>query len=80
MPMAQFLDGLDEFDPETRRVMGVAFEMTCAALRFAGRSERIREIAPEIVAAKIIALAKAGECDPDQLCERALSDLCCKTH
>jgi hypothetical protein len=32
MPISEFLDGL-KFDPETKRVMGVAFEMTCAAFR-----------------------------------------------
>jgi hypothetical protein len=31
MPITPFLDG-HKFDPETKRVMGVAFEMTCAAV------------------------------------------------
>jgi hypothetical protein len=52
MPITPFLNGLG-FDPETVRVMGVAFEMTCAALQFGGRSHRIPEIAPEIVAASV---------------------------
>jgi hypothetical protein len=33
MPITKFLDGF-KFDPEARRVMNVAFEMTCAALRY----------------------------------------------
>jgi hypothetical protein len=32
MPISQFLDGRN-VDPETRRVVGVAFELTLAALR-----------------------------------------------
>jgi hypothetical protein len=28
MPISEFLDGF-KFDPETRRVMGVAYEMAC---------------------------------------------------
>jgi hypothetical protein len=28
-----------------------------------------------VIAAKIIALAKAGERDPDRLCEQALNDI-----
>ena len=32
MTITNFLDG-SKFDPEARRVMSVAFEMTCAALQ-----------------------------------------------
>ena len=71
MPITQFLDGF-KFDPEAKRVMGVAFEMTCAALKLADRAD----LATEIVAKRIIELAKQGEIDPDRLCERALIDLC----
>jgi hypothetical protein len=46
--------------------MGVALEMTRAALRLADRHDL------EIIARKIIELAKAGERNPDLLCERAL--------
>lgn len=31
MPISPFLDG-HKFDPETKRIMGIAFEMTCIAL------------------------------------------------
>jgi hypothetical protein len=51
--------------------MGVAFEMTRAALRLVDRDD----LAVAIVAKKIIELAKAGERNPDLLCERALKDL-----
>ena len=60
MPITPYLDG-DHFDPETKRVMGVAFEATMAALRLADREAPFATI----VARKIIALAKAGESNPD---------------
>jgi hypothetical protein len=71
MPITPYLDGF-KCDPETKRVMGVAFEMTCAALKLSDRAD----LATEIVAKRIIELAKQGEIDPDRLCERALIDLC----
>jgi hypothetical protein len=70
MPITQFLDGF-KFDPEAKRVMGVAFEMTRAALRLTDRDDPVIAI----VAKKIIELAKEGERNPDLLCEWALNDL-----
>jgi hypothetical protein len=70
MPIAAYLDGV-HFDPETKRVMDVAFEAALSALRLADRSDPI----VAIVAKKIIALARAGESDPDRLCEQALMDV-----
>jgi hypothetical protein len=70
MPITPYLNGL-RFDPETRRVMGVAFEMVCIAL---GRSDR-GDMANEVIAKSIIELAQAGERNPDLLCEGALSRL-----
>jgi hypothetical protein len=70
MPITSFLDG-HKFDPETNRVIGVAFEMTRRALHLIDRDDPIIEI----IAKKIIELAKAGERNPDLLCERALNDL-----
>jgi hypothetical protein len=70
MPITEFLDGYS-FNPETRRVMGVAFEMARAALRLADRTDPITEI----LAKRIIALAKEGMVDPNLLCEWALDDL-----
>ena len=69
MPITQFLDG-HSFDPETRRVMGVALEMARAALRLADRTDAITEILAE----RIIALTKEGMIDPNLLCEWALDD------
>jgi hypothetical protein len=68
MPITQFLDG-HRFDPETKRIMGVAFEMTRAALRLDDRNDAFNKI----VAENIIKLAQEGECDPDELRERTLS-------
>jgi hypothetical protein len=52
--------------------MGVAFEMVCVALRLNDRND----LPVEIIANRIIELAKEGERNPDLLCERALRDLC----
>ncbi len=66
--MTAFLDG-ERFDPETMRVMGLAFEMARAALRLADNAD----FATQTLAKKIIDLAKSGETDPNELCERALA-------
>jgi hypothetical protein len=70
MPITTWLDGYEP-DPETKRVIGAAFERTRAALRLVDRDDP----AVAIIAKKIIELAKAGERNPDLLCERALNDL-----
>ena len=70
MPITPYLNGFD-CNPETKRVMSVAFEMTLAALRPAVRGEPIKEI----VATKIIALAKEGLRDPNLMSEWTLYDL-----
>ena len=70
MPITPYLDGMS-VDPETKRVMGVAFEMALAALRLSDRSDPFFAI----VARKIIALAAGGESNADRLCEQALAGL-----
>jgi hypothetical protein len=71
MPIGAYLDGTG-FDPETIRLMGVAFEMALAS-----RGPTLAHANPfrEALARKIIELAKAGERDPERLCEGALRDL-----
>jgi hypothetical protein len=69
MPIRPHLDG-HKFDPETIRVMGLAFEMALIALRLADRDD----LANEVVAQKIIALAKAGERDPERLCDGVMKE------
>jgi hypothetical protein len=68
MPITSYLDGFD-VDPETKRVLGVALEMTRASLGLAD------DLANGIIAKRIIELAKAGERNPDLLCEGALKKL-----
>jgi hypothetical protein len=71
MPITPFLD--DQYlDPETRRVMGLAFEMTRSALQLKNGGAGV---APEAIAKTTIKLTNEGERNPDLLCERALNDL-----
>ena len=70
MPISPFLNGT-QFNPETRRILGVAFEMTCIALRTEGSDDFVKQS----IATKVIDLAKAGERNPDLLCEQALKDI-----
>jgi hypothetical protein len=69
-PIAPFLNG-EKFDPETTRVMGVALEMVCIALRTGDCGDDVKQA----IANKIIDLAKAGERNPDVLCEQTLKDI-----
>src|SRR5215467_1863412 len=69
MPITPYLNGMS-FHPETKRVMGVAFEMVCTALRLSDRGD----LANEMIARRIIELAKAGEHNPDLLCENVLNE------
>jgi hypothetical protein len=68
MPITPFLNG-ERFDQETTRVLSVALEMTCIALRTGDCDDGVRQA----IAMKIIEIAKAGERNPDVLCEQALA-------
>ena len=67
MPIRSHLNG-QRFDPETIRLMGLAFEMALISLRLVDRGD----IDNAVVAQQIIELAKAGEKDPERLCEGVL--------
>jgi hypothetical protein len=67
MPIRPYLDG-HRFDPETARLLGIAFETALQALRSWGVSDPPREA----VAKALIDLAKGGERDPERLCNEAL--------
>ena len=56
------------FDDAATQVMGDAFDRACASLREFGRSDLVHEI----IAKRIIAVAKAGERDPERLHRQAL--------
>src|ERR1700716_3162862 len=71
MPIRAYLDG-HRFDPEITRLMGIAFEMALVALQ---RTDGIVNPTRDAVAKKIIELAKAGERDPEHLCDAALQAL-----
>jgi hypothetical protein len=62
---------LDDFDvdPETRQVLGVALERTRVSLGLAD------DFADGIIAKRLIELAKAGEHNPDLLCQGAVEQL-----
>ena len=68
MPIRPFLDG-QTFDPETTRLIGVAFETSRAAVNRPG------DLTDEMIARTIIELAKAGERNVEVLSEAALNVL-----
>jgi hypothetical protein len=70
MPITPFLNG-ERFDPESARILSVALEMVCIALRTGDCDDDIKQA----ITTKLIALVKAGERNPDILCEEALKDI-----
>ena len=68
MPITPFL-GDQTFDPETTRIMGVAFEMARAVVK----RDWGGVYASHRLANRIIELAKGGERDPRVLSEQALN-------
>jgi hypothetical protein len=67
MPIRQYLDG-ERFDPETTRLLGIAFEFAIQALHNWGVVDPPREA----IARVIIGFARAGERDPERLCDLAV--------
>jgi hypothetical protein len=63
-----YLDAAN-LDPETKRVLDVALEMTRISL---GLED---DFANGMIAKRLIELAKAGECNPDLLCQGAIEQL-----
>jgi hypothetical protein len=68
MAFPSYLGDFD-LDAETNQVLDVALEMTRAALGLAD------DFANGIIAKQIVELARAGERNPDLLCEGALKKL-----
>jgi hypothetical protein len=71
MPIRPFLNREEQVDQETLRVLGVAFEQVCIALRTGDCADDVKQA----IANKIIAVANAGERNPDMLCEQVLKDI-----
>ena len=71
MPIRPFLEG-EQFDHETLRILGVAFEQVCIAVRVGDCADDVKQA----IANKIIQVAKTDERNPELLCERALQDIC----
>ena len=71
--MSNILDlfGFASFDPETVKVLCDAYDKARASLRDGGQPH----IVNEVIASRIIAMAKQGERDPDRLCAKALIGL-----
>ena len=70
MPITPFLNG-ERFDPETRRVLGVALELVCIAVRTGDCADEVKQA----IADKLIALAQTGERNPEVLCDKVLRDI-----
>jgi hypothetical protein len=58
------------FEPEAMQAMAAAFDAACAALKLPDNAARAREV----VAVRIIELARRGEQDPIRLSEHVVRD------
>jgi hypothetical protein len=70
VPITPFL-GDAVFGPEGLSVMSAAFEDVCKAVEVSGRSD----VTKEVIATRIIELARRGETDPIAMREVVLSEL-----
>jgi len=68
--MLPFMKGHPVFEPEATQAMSVAFEGVCQFLNLADEANREREI----VAVRIVELARQGERDPVRLHDRVLRE------
>ncbi len=69
MPIRPYLEG-GVFDPEDIQTMSIALEEVCRVLRLGASAAREREV----VAIRIIELARRGELEYRRLVERVLRD------
>jgi hypothetical protein len=60
-----------DFDPETVKLLCDAYDKASRSLHDYGQPDIVKEV----IARRIISLAKKGERDPDRLCARALAAL-----
>jgi hypothetical protein len=68
VPIREYLHG-QTFDPDTIRILGLAFEITRIALKV----EPLDEAAKKEIVRRLIELVKEGERDPERLSERLLA-------
>ena len=54
-----------------RRVLGVALELVCIAVRTGDCADEVKQA----IADKLIALAQTGERNPEVLCDKVLRDI-----
>jgi hypothetical protein len=66
MPIRQHLVDQNSFEPETIEAMSTAFALACADLKVFAGDDHGREI----IATRIIELARNGLTDPRAVCER----------
>lgn len=67
MPIIDFISAFRP-DPETRRLMGLAYELTLATLRLSDRNDPVVQMIAERI-------AQTGERNPETLCQYALDGL-----
>jgi hypothetical protein len=67
MPFPEFMA-----DPGNMDAMRLVFDRVCAALQL---SCNVDDPLTELIVEKIVALARAGEVEPDRLCKLVLQDL-----
>ena len=65
------MNTVEAFDNQATAAMTQAYEKACQSMRDWGQPDILKEL----IAKRIIDLARRGECDPDQLCEQALRSL-----
>jgi hypothetical protein len=69
VPITPFLKG-QLFDPDAIRVMGIAYQDVCRRLGLTVKADG----ATEVVATKVIELARRGEHDPARLADAVLKE------
>ena len=69
MPIQQYIKDNSAFDPHDIHAMSMALENVCRALKLPSNGRE-----REVMATRIIDLAKRGECDPIKLRDRVLKE------
>jgi hypothetical protein len=69
MPIRQYLENQSAFDPDAIKAMSDALERACHALNVNGHLRR-----REVIAARIIDLARNGVTDAQALSERVIAE------